>query len=78
VHAYNPADPAQPTTLLSRAHDRGLKVYPYTFRNEVRRTGEHCSSHWRLMPSKPCIQHRKDLLVGTRSPWNVLAAQSRA
>ena len=36
VHSYNPADPAQPTTLLSRAHDRGLKVYPYTFRNEVR------------------------------------------
>ena len=35
-HPYNPNADAQPTTLLSRAHDRGLKVYPYTFRNEVR------------------------------------------
>ncbi len=59
VHAYNPADPAQPTTLLSRAHDRGLKVYPYTFRNEVRPTSKNCSGHWRLVRSKTRMPYWK-------------------
>lgn len=29
---------AKPTPLLERAHNRSLAVYPFTFRNEVRRT----------------------------------------
>ena len=37
--AVNDADRAllAPTTLVARAHDRGLLVHPYTFRNEARR-----------------------------------------